>query len=245
MTVRGMELLSRADVIVYDRLVDVSLLARARPDAECVYVGKSAGKHSLPQAEINALLVEHGRRGRLVARVKGGDPFVFGRGGEEALALAEAGVPFEVVPGVSSAIAVPAYAGIPVTHRGLSTSVTIVTGHEDETGQSSGVDWPAIAMQNGTLVFLMGVSNLPTIVKELIENGRGPDTPAAIIEKGTMPEQRVVSGTLGDICLLAGAAHIQPPAITVVGDVVSLGQQLAGWSADRINQLAAERAAER
>lgn len=244
MTVRGLEILGQADVVVYDRLIDTSLLAQARPGAEQVYVGKATGKHSLAQGEINALLVAQGRAGRLVARLKGGDPFVFGRGGEEALALAEAGIAFEIVPGVSSAVAVPAYAGIPVTQRGLAATVTIITGHEDEAGQGAGVDWPAIALQDGTLVFLMGVANLPTIVKELIENGRGPDTPAAIIEKGTTPEQRVVVGTLGDICLLAVAARIQAPAITVVGDVVSLGERLGGWSAGRLAWLA-EQAADR
>jgi uroporphyrin-III C-methyltransferase / precorrin-2 dehydrogenase / sirohydrochlorin ferrochelatase len=225
-TVRGLDLLRRAQVVVYDRLVDPDLLCEARRDAELVYVGKATNHHTLPQEDINALLIEHARRGKMVVRLKGGDPFVFGRGGEEALALVAAGIPFEVIPGVTSAIAVPAGAGIPVTHREVASSFTVVTGHEDTKRTETGVDWATIACGKGTLVFLMGVTNLPTIVKELVENGRPLDTPAAIIERGTTAQQRVVVGTLADIHERALAAHIQPPAITVVGEVVALREKI-------------------
>ncbi len=225
-TVRGLELLRRAEVVVYDRLVDLELLCNARRDAEMIYAGKATDHHTLPQEEINALLIDRAKQGKNVVRLKGGDPFVFGRGGEEALALLAAGIPFEIVPGVTSAIAVPAAAGIPVTHRGVASSFTVVTGHEDSRRAQTGVDWAAIACSKGTLVFLMGVANLPTIVKELTGNGRSPETPAAIIERGTTPRQRVVVGTLADIYEKAVAANIQPPAITVVGDVVKMGRQL-------------------
>ncbi len=225
-TARGLELLRRAEVVIYDRLVASELLCETRRDAEMIYAGKATDHHTLPQAEINALLIEHAHRGKLVVRLKGGDPYVFGRGGEEALALAEAGIPFEVVPGVTSAIAVPACAGIPVTHREVASSFTVVTGHEDRQRQETGVDWATIACAKGTLVFLMGVTNLPTIVKELVENGRPLDTPAAIVERGTTPQQRVVVGTLADIHERALAAHIQPPAITIVGEVVALRDKI-------------------
>ncbi len=225
-TVRGLQLLRRADVVVYDRLVDPELLCEARRDAEMIYVGKASDRHTLPQNQINSLLIERASEGKEVVRLKGGDPFVFGRGGEEAIALAGAGIPYQIVPGVTSAISVPAAAGIPVTHRRVSSSFTVVTGHEDTARSETGVDWEAIGCSKGTLVFLMGVANLPTIVKALLENGRAPDTPAAIIERGTTPQQRVVTGTLADIYDKALAAHIEPPAITVVGDVVALREQL-------------------
>ncbi len=233
-TVRGLDLLRAADVVVYDRLIAPELLREARADAELVYVGKASSHHTLPQCEINARLIEHARRGKIVARLKGGDPFIFGRGGEEALALIAARIPFQVVPGVTSAIAVPAYAGIPVTHREIASSVTFITGHEDTNHTETGVDWPRLAACKGTLVFLMGVTNLPTIVKELVENGRSLDTPAAMIERGTTPAQRVVVGTLADIHERARAAHIEPPAITVVGEVVALHESLGAWVEQRI-----------
>ncbi len=236
-TIRGLELLRRADVVVYDRLIAPELLREARADAVMVYVGKETSHHTLPQCEINSMLVEHARRGATVARLKGGDPFVFGRGGEEVLALLAAHIPFEVVPGVTSAIAVAAYAGIPVTHRNIASSVTFVTGHENTLHTETGVDWCTLAAGKGTLVFLMGVTNLPTIVKELIQNGRPPETPAAMIERGATPDQRVVVGTLADIHERARAAQVQPPAITIVGEVVALAELLGGWSARRLRTL--------
>ncbi|MBI4787727.1 MAG: uroporphyrinogen-III C-methyltransferase [Chloroflexi bacterium] len=239
-TVRGLELLRCADVVVYDRLIAPSLLREARPDAEQVYVGKAVSHHTLPQCEINALLVDRARRGQSVARLKGGDPFVFGRGGEEALALAAARIRFEIVPGVTSAIAVPAYAGIPVTHRSTASTVTFITGHEDTHRSETGVDWATISAVKGTLVFLMGVTNLPTIVKELIENGRPSDTPVAIVERGTTAQQRVIAGTLADIHERARAARLLPPAITIVGEVVTLGAILGAWSATRLLSLGSE-----
>ena len=228
-TVRGLERLRQADVVVYDRLIASELLDEARPDAELIYAGKESSHHALPQCEINALLVNRAQQGKHVARLKGGDPFVFGRGGEEALALDAAHIPFEVIPGVTSAIAVPAYAGIPVTHRGIASCVTFVTGHEEANGPGNHIDWRALAMSKGTLIFFMGVSNLPNIVEALSENGLALDTPVAIIERGTTSAQRVVTGTLSNIYALACAAHIEPPALTVIGQVVSLHERLGAW----------------
>ncbi len=239
-TVRGLDLLRRADVVIYDRLIDPALLREARADAELIYVGKASSHHTLPQEEINALMIHRAGRGNMVARLKGGDPFVFGRGGEEALALVAAHIPFEVVPGVTSAIAVPAYAGIPVTHRDVARSVTFITGHEDGQRTESGIDWAAMAATKGTLVFLMGVTNLPAIVQALIANGRETDTPAALVERGATARQRVVASTLGEICERARAADIHPPAILVVGQVVALGDCLGSWSAERLKELAAQ-----
>jgi uroporphyrin-III C-methyltransferase len=242
-TVRGMELLRQADVVVYDRLIAPELLRQARGDAELVYVGKASCHHTLPQCEINQLLIDRARCGKQVVRLKGGDPFIFGRGGEEALALVAAHIPFEVIPGVTSAVAVPAYAGIPVTHREVASSVTFITGHEDANHIESGIDWARLAGCKGTLVFLMGVTNLPTIIKELVENGRPLDTPVAMIERGTLPNQRVIVGTLADIHERARAAHIMPPAITVVGEVVALRESLGSWVARRIAAQVLEREA--
>jgi uroporphyrinogen III methyltransferase/synthase len=239
-TVRGLELLRSADVVVYDRLIAPELLREARADAERIYVGKASSHHTLPQDEINALLIDRARHGKTVARLKGGDPFIFGRGGEEALALVAARIAFEIVPGVTSAIAVPAYAGIPVTHREVASSVTFITGHEDAHHTETGVDWARLAACKGTLVFLMGVTNLPTIVKELVENGRPLDTPVAMIERGTLPGQRVIVGTLADIHERARAARIEPPAITVVGEVVALCESLGVWVERRIAALEPE-----
>lgn len=217
-TVRGREVLSRADVVVFDRLAPAALLELAPEDAELVDVGKAPGRVKATQDEINALLVEHGRAGHTVVRLKGGDPFVFGRGGEEAEALAAAGVAFEVVPGVTSAVAAPAYAGIPVTHRGISTHVTIVTGHEDPEKGPAEVDWEALGAAGGTLVVLMGTARLDEIVKRLEAGGRPPSTPAAAVTWGTHPRQRTVRATLGTIA----EAAVEAPAAIVIGDVAAL-----------------------
>ncbi len=195
LTVRGLELLRHTPVIVYDQLVNPALLEEAGPQTIKIFVGKRAGRHCIVQEEINSVLIAHARAGHEVVRLKGGDPFVFGRGGEEAEALADAGVPFEVVPGVSSAVAVPAYAGIPLTHRKLASSFAVVTGHEARKPNST-VDWSRLATAVDTLVILMGLTNLPIIVKKLIEHGRSPQTPVAVIRSGTTSEQEVVVGTL-------------------------------------------------
>src|SRR5437588_644560 len=213
-TLKGLRSLRKADVIVYDRLICLDLLDEAPSQAERVFVGKEAGHHAVKQEEINAFLIKQARQGRLVVRLKGGDPFVFGRGGEEALALAQAGIPFEVVPGVSSALAVPAYAGIPVTQRDLASSVTIVTGHEQHPLTASGVDWEKLATLDGTLVILMGVETLSRITQRLLHGGLSSDTPAAVIQQGTVPQQRVVTGTLASIAERACTAKIESPAVT-------------------------------
>ncbi len=226
-TLKGLRSLRKADVLVYDRLICPDLLDEAPSKARRVFAGKASGHHSMKQEEINALLITYARRGCIVVRLKGGDPFVFGRGGEEALALAQAGIPFEVVPGVSSAIAVPAYAGIPVTQRGLVSSVTIVTGHEQQSCGSSGVNWEALATLGGTLVILMGVEMLSHITQQLLSGGLHPDTPAAVIQQGTVPQQRVVTDTLVGIAEHAWAARITSPAVVVIGAVVALSDPLA------------------
>lgn len=228
-TVKGQKLLGRAEVVVYDQLASPRLLQFAPPGAELIYVGKKAGAHTLSQAAINQLLVDKARQGRTVVRLKGGDPFVFGRGGEEAEALAKAQVPFEVVPGVTSAIAVPAYAGIPVTHRGLASIVTLVTGHEDPGKGETAIPWDQLGKNPGTLVFLMGVKNLPVNCQRLLAAGCDPGTPAAVIQSGTLPEQRTVTGTLADIAAKAREADLHPPAILVVGEVAALRERLAWW----------------
>jgi len=226
MTVRGLEVLRRARVVAYDRLVNPALLDEAPPGALRIFAGKRAGAHCLPQARINTLLVEHARRGRVVVRLKGGDPFVLGRGGEEALALAEAGIPFEIVPGVSAAVAVPAYAGIPVTHRGLASSFAVVTGHEDSGKDGAGVDWARLATAVDTLVVLMAGTSLPCIAATLMAHGRPPDTPVALIRWGTTEAQETVVGTLGDIVARAAAAGLAPPVVAVIGAVVRLRERL-------------------
>jgi uroporphyrinogen III methyltransferase/synthase len=228
-TVKGLAVLSRAQVVVYDQLASPDLLKYAPAEAEIIYVGKKAGAHAVPQDGINDLLVARARAGLTVVRLKGGDPFVFGRGAEEAEELARAGVSFEVIPGVTSAVAVPAYAGIPVTHRRYTTLVTLITGHEDPTKEASSIPWAALGRNPGTLVFLMGVKNLADNCRRLIEAGRDPQTPAAVIEKGTTPEQRTVTGTLDDIAARAREAGVKPPAVLVVGGVVALREQLKWW----------------
>src|SRR5919108_256726 len=220
-TVKGLECLRRADVVLYDRLIAQELLTVAPLHAELIDVGKEPKRHRRSQDEINALLIEKAREGKVVVRLKGGDPFVFGRGGEECQALAEAGVRYEVVPGVSSAIAVPAYAGIPVTQRGVTSAFTVVAGHTG--GADSNIDWEAIS-RIGTIVFLMGVEHLPEIVPQLLTHGRAVDTPAALIQEGTTFNQLVVTGTLADI--VEKGRGIRPPAVLVVGEVVRFHEQL-------------------
>ena len=221
LTLKAAEVLKMADVVIYDRLADDSILNFCA-GAKKIYVGKESGKHTLKQEEINQLLVDEARKNKIVVRLKGGDPFVFGRGGEEALYLRENNLPFEIIPGVTSAIAVPAYAGIPVTHRGIATSFAVVTGHEDPTKPESTINWEKLATAVDTLIFLMGVANLPQIVSKLIEHGRAPDTPAALIRWGTKPAQKVLLTTLAE----APSKKISPPAIFVVGEVVNLREQL-------------------
>jgi len=221
MTARGLALIRACDVLVYDRLAAPELVAEAPPGAERIFVGKEPGCHSLSQPEINLLLVELGRGTRVVVRLKGGDPFVFGRGGEEAEALAAAGVPFEVVPGVSSAIAVPAYAGIPVTHRGIASAFLVTTGHPE-----SSVQWDVLARFEGTVVLLMGVATLRRAAERLIQEGRDPTEPAAIIEQGTTGRQRTIVGDLASLADLAEAAGVEAPATIVIGQVVTLREAI-------------------
>ena len=231
-TVRGQELLRRADVVVYDHLVSPRLLSWCRPGVKRVYAGKEAGQHTLSQDAVNTLLVRAARTSKVIVRLKGGDPFLFGRGGEEALALARAGVTYEVVPGVTSALAVPAYAGIPVTHRQLSSSVAIVTGHEDPAKPDSAIRWMQLATACDTIIFLMGVSTLRAIAGQLIRHGRKATTPCAVIERGTWAKQRTVAGTLRTIAADARRVGVKAPAVVVVGDVVTLRKKL-GWFEDR------------
>jgi uroporphyrinogen III methyltransferase/synthase len=225
-TLKGVDCLRLADVVIYDYLVSKDLLKYASDDARLIYAGKQGGAHTLSQWEINDLLVKEAKAGNTVARLKGGDPFIFGRGGEEAEKLAESGISFEIIPGVTSAIAVPAYAGIPLTHRGLTSTVAFVTGHEDPTKEKSDIDWPALA-RIGTLVFLMGVKNIGKIVEELTKNGKPPETPAALIRWGTTPRQEILTGTLANIPVLARKRKFAPPAILVVGKVVDLSNTLS------------------
>lgn len=225
-TVKGLQRLREAEVVVYDRLANDALLGEASSLAERVFAGKESGRHALSQLEINELLVRHGKAGRRVVRLKGGDPFVFGRGGEEAEALAAAGIRFEVVPGVTSAIAAPAYAGIPVTHREFTTAFSVVTGHEDSDKAASTIPWQALASGPDTVVFLMGVRQIEEITTRLIGAGRPASTPAAIVRRGTWPDQQVVLGTLADIVVKARDAGITPPAVTVVGQVAALARTL-------------------
>jgi len=227
MTQRALELIARADAILYDRLIPPGALDGARPGADLRYVGKQPGGHAMEQDDINALLVELGRKGGEVVRLKGGDPFVFGRGGEEAQALAEAGIPFEVVPAVTAGVAAPAYAGIPVTHRDDASAVAFITGHEDPTKPDTAIDWDGLARFPGTLVFYMGVKNLPDIARRLQEAGRSAGEPVAVVERGTLPGQRTAAGTLADIAERVKDTGIRPPAITVVGPVARLRDSLA------------------
>ena len=226
LTVGAMECMKKAEVVVYDHLADESILSYAPADAERIYVGKQSCKHTMRQEDINVLLADKAAEGKTVVRLKGGDPFVFGRGGEEALLLMERGIPFEILPGVTSAVSVPAYAGIPVTHRGVAVSFAVVTGHEDPTKPHSNIRWEHLATGVDTLVFLMGVANIPVITQKLIEYGRPADTPAAIIRWGTHPEQETYVTTVGEAADMVAREEIRPPAIFIVGDVVKLRGRL-------------------
>ncbi len=227
LTARALALIAAADVILHDRLIPAGALDGARADAELLYVGKEGGGPAVPQEQTTARLVALGRAGKRVVRLKGGDPFVFGRGGEEAEALRAAGVPFEIVPGVTAGLAASAYAGIPVTHRDLASAVAFVTGHEDPEKPETALDWPALAAFPGTLVFYMGVRNLPRIAERLVAGGRSAEEPAAVIERGTLPGQRAVLATLGTLAERAEEEGIRPPSITLVGPVAALREELA------------------
>ena len=226
LTLKAKQCIQEAHVVIYDYLANRTFLQYASENAEIIYVGKKGGDHTMKQEDINALIIEKTANGKTVVRLKGGDPFIFGRGGEEAQELIKAGVPFEVVPGVTSAISVPAYAGIPLTHRDYTATVAFVTGHEDPTKEKSNIRWDKLATAAGTLVFLMGVGNIAKIADRLIACGRSSLTPAAVIRRGTMSDQLTVTGTLENIAERTGNAGIRPPAIIVVGEVVTLREEL-------------------
>ncbi len=225
-TVRGMRALGRADVVLFDRLVPDALVSEAPGGAERIFVGKAPGCHGKTQPEINDLLVRLVRQGRTVARLKGGDPYVFGRGGEEALALARAGLAFEVIPSVSAAVAVPALAGVPVTHRGLSNGFVVVTGHPSERPGAAEPDWAAVA-RIPTIVVLMGLTRIDRICRELVRCGRAPHTPAVAIHRGSWPQERRVRATLESLPRAVAEAGIRPPAVVVIGETVALADELA------------------
>lgn len=225
-TVKGLKALQVADVVVYDFHINAQILNYLKKEAEFIYAGKRGGHHELGQEEINRILVEKAKEGKTVVRLKGGDPFVFGRGGEEAEVLAKEGVPFEIIPGITSAISVPAYAGIPLTHRDYSSLFTVITGNEDATKPESRINWKALAELDGTLVFLMAVRNLETITEQLIRNGKDPDTPAALIRWGTRADQVTYTGTLRTIPEIIKLNDVKPPAIFIIGDVVRLRETL-------------------
>ena len=228
MTVAALRLIGEADVIVYDQLPGPAILASLPDCAERIDVGKYAGDHTLSQEEINRLLIDYAAQGKTVVRLKGGDPYLFGRGGEEAIELRKAGIPFEVVPGITSAIAVPAYAGIPVTHRDHASILTVITGHEQKKGESM-VDWEWLAQSKGTIVVLMGVTTLGEYIPKLMRHGMGESTPVAIIERGTREDQVVTTGTLNTIVGIAGEHGVKAPAIVVIGDVVRLREELSDY----------------
>ncbi|HEY4996587.1 MAG TPA: uroporphyrinogen-III C-methyltransferase, partial [Solirubrobacteraceae bacterium] len=227
LTVRALELIAGADTILYDRLIPSAALDGARTDAELLYVGKEGGGPSVPQERTEELMVERARSGASVLRLKGGDPFVFGRGGEEALTLRAAGIPFEIVPGVTAGVGASAYAGIPVTHRGLASAVALITGHEDPAKDETAIDWQALAAFPGTLVLYMGVRRLPDIAAALIDAGRPGAEPAAVVEAGTLPRQRSVSATLATIAETVHREEIRAPSITVIGAVAELADELS------------------
>lgn len=226
LTLKAVKYLQKAAVVVYDHLVNEQILTYCRPDAEIIYVGKKTGTHTLPQNEINDLLIEKAREQGLTVRLKGGDPFVFGRGGEEVLALHDAGIYFEVVPGITAGIAALSYAGIPATQRGDATSVSFITGHEDPTKPESGLNWPAIAGMQGTLIFYMGIKNLPVICQNLMKHGKTPDTPVALVRWGTLPRQQTITGRLDTIANLAREKAFQAPALIIVGEVVRYREKM-------------------
>lgn len=232
LTVRGAELLSRADVVVYDALVNPEILRLATPGAEVIFGGKRAGDHAMQQKELNQTLIAKAREGKTVVRLKGGDPYIFGRGAEEALELREHKVPFEVVPGVSSFVAVPAYAGVPLTHRDFSSRITLATGHGDPAQDAGTIDWPQLAKTPGTKVILMGTERIPDIAKTLIQQGMSAQTPIALVQWGTTGRQLAVSGTLEDIGSRLGESPIGPPTVAVIGEVVRLREQL-NWFEER------------
>jgi uroporphyrinogen III methyltransferase / synthase len=232
LTLRGRECIQEADVVVYDYLANDQLLLHARAGAEIIYAGKRRGEQAISQRQINDLMVDRARKGLVVARLKGGDPFIFGRGGEEAIAMADAGVPFEMVPGVTSASGVPAYAGIPLTHRDYSATVILTTAHEDPSKPHSSIPWEQISPGKGTLVFFMGITNLRSVVDNLIKYGRNPQTPVAIICWGTRPEQETVVGVLDNIIEEVHERHLALPGMIIVGDVVRLREKL-NWFESR------------
>ncbi len=232
LTVKGLRCLQRADVVIYDFHLNAQILNYIDHDAEFIYAGKRGGHHTMTQDEINSVIVEKAKEGKKVCRLKGGDPFVFGRGGEEAEALESAGIPFEVVPGISSAVAAPAYAGIPLTHRKYSSTFAVIPGYEDTTKENSAIDWSKLATGVGTLVFLMAVKNIEEVARKLVENGRPKSTPVAIVRWGTRPEQVTLTGTLENIAELVKEKDIRPPAAMVVGEVVKLRDKLR-WYEDR------------
>ena len=215
LTLKAKECLSQAEVVIYDNLANRTFLQYADPEAELIYVGKKGGDHTMSQQDINSLIVDRAQKGHFVVRLKGGDPFIFGRGGEEAIEIVKAGLNFELVPGITSAIAVPAYAGIPLTHRDHTSTVAFITGHEDPLKEKSDIAWDKLAPGIGTLVFLMGVGNLSRIAESLMEFGRSPATPVAVIRSGTVSDQKTIKGTLKDIARLAEEKDITPPAIIV------------------------------
>jgi uroporphyrinogen III methyltransferase / synthase len=226
LTVKGMRCLQKAEVVIYDFHLNAQILNYIAHNAEFIYAGKRGGHHTMTQDEINAAILEKAQEGKRVCRLKGGDPFVFGRGGEEAQVLAKAGIPFEIVPGVSSSVAAPAYAGIPLTHRLYSSSFAVIPGYEDTTKEESAIDWAKLSTGVGTLVFLMAVKNIDVLTRKLIENGRSPDTPVAVVRWGTRPDQKTLISTLKEISDLVKEKDIRPPAVTIVGDVVNLRSEL-------------------
>lgn len=239
-TVKAMECLQMADVVVYDYLVNVSLLLYCKSGCEKVYAGKKANNHTMAQELINETLIGYALDGKTVVRLKGGDPFVFGRGGEEALALYENNIPFEIIPGVTSGVAVPTYAGIPVTHRDCGSTLTFVTGHESVNKPVSEINWNALAKMRGTLVFYMGVSNLPNITRQLIDNGLSPQTPVALIRWGTTPGQETLCGTLANVAAMVEVTGFKPPAIIVIGQSVNYRDKLQ-WFEERNFSVSASR----
>ncbi|MEW6418758.1 MAG: uroporphyrinogen-III C-methyltransferase [Nitrospirota bacterium] len=226
LTVKGLRCLQKAEVVIYDFHLNAQVLNYINHDAEFIYAGKRGGRHTMTQEEINDILVQKAKEGKTICRLKGGDPFVFGRGGEEAEVLSREGIEFEVVPGVSSSVAAPAYAGIPLTHRLYSSSFAVIPGYEDTTKKESSIDWSKLSTGVGTLVFLMAIKNIDMITQKLIENGRSPDTPVAVIRWGTRPDQRTIVGTLKEIGGIIKEKEIKPPATMVVGDVVKLRDSL-------------------
>ncbi|MEM2934066.1 MAG: uroporphyrinogen-III C-methyltransferase [Methanocellales archaeon] len=226
LTKKAEKLIKKAEVILYDQLVGEALHKLFPKNAEIINVGKYTGKHGFEQSEINKMLVEYAKQGKVVVRLKGGDPYLFGRGGEEAEELVKAGIEVEVIPGITSAIAVPTYAGIPITHRDFASAVTFIAGHEDPSKEKSALNWDALAKLQGTLVILMGVGKLEENVKALLSHGKDPRTPVAIIERGTTREQRIITGNLKNITAIAKRRNVKPPAVIVIGEVVSLHSKL-------------------